>query len=109
MKYARQASVPEWYGSDESKLYESATSGSSPSNEWYGFDDRADAIAYIGLAFGSQSFLDDFCPHTDGEIYAYDQFTPESVANAFAQDEYILVEQSEPANLAEMIWAESSF
>jgi len=109
MKYARQERRPEWYDSDESKIYESATSGSHFLNEWYEFDDRADAIAYIGRAFGSQSFTDEFTPHSDGEIYAYDQFTPESVANAFAQDEYVLIEQAEPASIAEMVWAESSF
>lgn len=109
MKYARQASKPEWFEAETDKIYEKATSGSHFLNEWYSFDSRADAIAYIGLAFGSQTFLDEFTPHTDGEIYAYDQFTPESVATAYSQDDYVLIEQSEPACISDMVLAESSF
>jgi hypothetical protein len=44
MKYASQSNKPDWYRSDDTKLYHSATSGSSPFNEWYEFDDRAEAL-----------------------------------------------------------------
>ena len=50
MHYSQQSSAPKWFQSDESKIYESATMGSSPFNEWYEFDDRKDAI--IALAAG---------------------------------------------------------
>ena len=109
MKYAQQSTKPDWFQSDESKLYESATSGSSPFNEWYEFDDRADAFDLIGKAFDSQSFLDRFTPHTDGEIYDFDQFTPESVETADDSDGYVLKDDAKPATLAEIIDAESPF
>ena len=109
MKYAKQSNRPDWFQSDESKLYESATSGSSPFNEWYEFDTRADAFALIGNTFDSQSFMDHFTPHTDGEIYEFDQFTTESMETAVDSDGYVLKDDAKPASLAAMIDAESPF
>ena len=37
MHYSQQSSAPEWFQSDKTKIYESATMGSSPFNEWYEF------------------------------------------------------------------------
>ena len=58
MKYASQSNKPDWYRSDDTKLYYSATSGSSPFNEWYEFDDRSDALDLAAKSFDSQSVVD---------------------------------------------------
>jgi hypothetical protein len=70
MKYAKKAYQPDWYRSDDAKIYYSATSGSSPFNEWYEFDDRSDALDLIGKAFNSQSFHDGFYFQND-ELYVH--------------------------------------
>lgn len=108
MQYKQSATAPEWFQSDESKIYASATSGSSPFNEWYEFDDRADALELIGKTFDSQSFVDHFC-WFNGEIYDYDQFTPESVEAADDIDGYVLKQGAEVASIGEMVEAESRF
>lgn len=108
MQYSKQSTAPEWFQSDDSKIYHSATSGSSPFNEWYEFDDRKDALELVSSAFNSQSFEDRFTWH-DGEIYEYDQFTEESMKIAESGDDYILKEGAEVADLGEMIEAESRF
>lgn len=68
MNYASQAYKPDWYESDDTKLYYSATSGSSPFNEWYEFDDRSNALDYIAKLFHSQSVVDRFY-FNEGELY----------------------------------------
>ena len=68
MKYASQPNKPDWYRSDDTKLYYSATSGSSPFNEWYEFDDRADALDLVAKSFDSQSVVDCFY-FNEGELY----------------------------------------
>ena len=108
MQYSKTATAPEWFKSDDSKIYASATSGSSSFNEWYEFDDRADALDLISKTFDSQSFVDRFC-WFDGEIYDYDQFTPESIETADDVDGYVLKEEAEVADLGEMVEAESRF
>jgi hypothetical protein len=108
MKYATQSTAPEWFQSEASKIYKSATSGTSPFNEWYEFDDRADALKLIAKAFDSQSFTDRFC-WFDGDIYDYDQFTPESLETADDIDSYVLKDDAEVAGLGEIIEAESRF
>ena len=108
MKYSKSATAPEWFQSDGSKIYASATSGSSPFNEWYEVDDRADALDLIGKAFDSQSFVDRFC-WFGGEIYDYDQFTPESIEAAEDVDGYVLKEEAEVADLGDIVQAESRF
>lgn len=108
MNYAKQANAPEWFQADDSKIYHSVTSGSHPLNEWYEFDDRADALDLIGTAFDSQSFVDRFC-WFDGEIYGYDQFTPESIATAEDVEGYVLKDDAEVADIGEMVEAESRF
>ena len=70
MKHANQAEQPDWYRSDDTKIYYSATSGSSPFNEWYEFDDRSDALDLIAKAFQSQSFVDCFYFSKD-ELYVH--------------------------------------
>lgn len=100
--------MPIWWESDESKIYERSASGSSPFNEWYEFDDRSDALDLIGKTFKSQSFCDGFT-WFEGELYAYDQFTPESMSDADSPDEYELIPGAEAANLGSIIEAESPF
>ena len=68
MKYASQPNKPDWYRSDDTKLYYSATSGSSPFNEWYEFDDRSDALDLVAKSFDSQS-VGDFFYFNEGELY----------------------------------------
>lgn len=108
MQYSKQSYAPEWFQSDDSKIYTAATAGSSHSNEWYEFDDREDALDLIAKAFSSQSFVDKFVWFGD-EIYDYDQFTPESIETADDIDGYVLIENAKVADLAEMISAESRF
>lgn len=100
MKYANQAKAPEWYQSDNSKTYKSATSGSSPFNEWYEFDDRADALQFIHENFNSQTFVDQFI-EWKGEYY-YECY--------FVWDGDIKpLEDGAVADLQDMINAESRF
>lgn len=108
MQYSQSATAPDWYRSDDSKIYTSATAGSSPFNEWYEFDDRADALGFIEETFSSQSFVDRFC-WFDDEIYDYDQFTPESIKTAEDADGFVLKAGAEVADLGEMVEAESRF
>ena len=108
MQYQQSANAPEWFRSDDSKIYASATSGSSHINEWCEFDGRADALNIIGTTFNSQSFVDRFC-WFGGEIYDYDQFTPESIETADDVDGYVLKDDAEVADLGEMVEAESRF
>jgi len=70
MKYAQQANKPDWYQSDDSKLYFASTSGSSPFNEWYELDDEKDAIRFI-LEFESASYTDNMIIH-NGVLYHLD-------------------------------------
>ena len=88
MKYASQSNKPDWYRSDDTKLYYSATSGSSPFNEWYEFDDRSDALDLAAKSFDSQSVVDRFY-FNEGELYVH--------------------ETDEVADLQEVIDAESRF
>lgn len=108
MKYKQSTTPPYWFQSDESKLYFSATSGSSPFNEWYEFKDREDALKLISAAFDSQSFVDRFM-WFQGEVYEYDDFTPESMETALCEDDYVLQDGAEVADIGEMIEAESRF
>ena len=108
MRYKQSATAPEWFKSDNLKLYASATSGSSPSNEWYEFDDRCEAIWDSGMTFKSESFMDGFC-WFEGEIYDFDQFTPESMQAADDPEGYVLKEGAEVASLDEIVQAESRF
>ena len=106
------ARKPDWFRSDDSKIYESATSGTSPFNEWYEFDSRKDAIALIDRAFDSQSFVNRFTPG-QGEYYDADDLL--GVLNEqFGEDhDYdMVIDEADlsnltPAGLGEMIEAES--
>ncbi len=114
MKYAKQESAPEWFRADDSKIYESATSGSSPFNEWYEFDDRADALELISKCFDSQSFVDRF-QDAQGEFYESEELHG-LLVEQFGQDHDFdeVVDLADlsgllPSNLGEMIEAESRF
>jgi hypothetical protein len=71
MEYTQQASKPDWYQSDDSKLYFASTSGSSPFNEWYEFNDEKDAIDFINEQFESASYTDNMIMH-NGVLYHLD-------------------------------------
>tara|TARA_B100001057_G_scaffold27485_1_gene25251 strand:+ start:1551 stop:1874 length:324 start_codon:yes stop_codon:yes gene_type:complete len=107
MKYEQQAGAPDFWNSDPKKIYISASSGSSPFNEWYEFADRSDAVKHIEINFSSSSFHDHFQAFKN-EIYEMDQFTPESF-EADDLDGWSLKPNAEPADLQEIIWAESKF
>lgn len=64
MKYAKQPHKPDWYQSDDSKIYGCAVFGTSPFNEWYEFKDHEDALDLIKV-FNSVSCIDEF----NGEYY----------------------------------------
>ena len=101
MNYAQQAHKPEWYKADNTKLYHAATSGSSPLNEWYEFDNREDAIDLINSAFESQSFIDSFS-FFNGDYYREDEiiWDGDSIQNLV---------NLQPAEIGEMVDAESRF
>jgi len=101
MHYSQQSSAPKWFQSDESKIYESATMGSSPFNEWYEFDDRKDAI--IALAAGNnQSFVDDF------EVVGDEIYNTEDVEWGEFGDPTV-DDGAEPASLSSIVSAQSRF
>jgi len=108
MNYKQQAHKPSWYESDDSKIYHKVTSGSSPFNEWYEFDNRKDALDHVALCFYSDSFWQRFSFH-NGEIYDDYQFTFESINSAASGDDWILKLDAKPACIQEMIEAESRF
>ena len=101
MQYSQQSNAPEWFKSDDSKIYHSATSGTSPSNEWYEFDDRDDALDLINKAFHSQSFIDRFT-EWNGEYY----YTDEIIWDGDSPRNLVCCNK---ADLADMIQAESPF
>jgi hypothetical protein len=102
--YKQQSSKPDWYGSVDGAIYVSATSGSSPFNEWYAFRDRMSAIDFIRSTFHSQSFVDGF-EFLDGEYYRTDDVEWASEDS----DERRLKPGATPAGIDEMIQAESRF
>lgn len=108
MQYKSQSAAPDWFQSDDSKIYASATMGSSSFNEFYEFDSRKEALDFISKTFSSRSFDEAFC-WFEGEIYELDQFTPESVETADDIDGYTLKEGAEVATISEMVQAESRF
>lgn len=111
---ASEGAEPEWFGADDSKIYESATAGSSPFNQWYEFDNRAEAIDLISKVFDSQSFVDRFT-YAQGEYYYSDQLFP-LLAEQFGEDhdfsevtENADLSSLSTADLSAMIEAESRF
>ena len=112
-KYASQSHAPSWFDPAE-PLHVSATSGSSPFNEWYAFNSYEDAYHVIA-GFSSQSFIDDFVQVDDEqEFYHHDDVTSEEVfKRGFPVDGYVTThkpkEGASPACLQSLIDAESRF
>jgi hypothetical protein len=104
MNYAKQSSKPKWFDEDQSKLYHSATSGTSFLNEWYEFEDREDALKYMFSSFEHQTFIDEFTFCEDGELY-YEEDT------IFDEDNSIFnpKDGAKPVDIGNAVWAESSF
>lgn len=100
MKYAQQAAQPKWFQSKSGKEYYSATSGSHFHNEWYEFDSRQEALDYISTHFMSQTFLDQFILY-EGEYY--------HISDVNWRDDNPIVKNATPADINEMMWAESVF
>tara|TARA_R100000231_G_scaffold138048_1_gene115546 strand:+ start:720 stop:1022 length:303 start_codon:yes stop_codon:yes gene_type:complete len=100
MKYKRQPQKPDWFYSDDSKIYASATFGTHLSNEWYEFDDRQDALEMVNL-FESQRFVDNFT-YYNGEYYLSEDiiWDGDCIQNLV---------NLRPAEIDEMINAESAF
>ncbi len=114
MKYIQQSTKPAFFNSNTECLYASATSGTSPFNEWYEFDSRQEAVEFIATTFTSQSFVDGFqC--AQGEIWDAEELWKLLTAqfgDGFDFDEVIDeadLTSLEPASLQEMVWAESRF
>lgn len=116
-EYARQALKPDWYEAAEDESFGiaiSATSGTSPFNEWYLFQDREQAVEYMAKNFQSQSMLDGF-QFAQGEFYdAEDIFA--ALNEQFGEDhEYSeVIDQADltsltPSDLSSLVEAESSF
>lgn len=100
MKYARQPHKPSWFQSDASKIYESATSGTSPFNEWYEFEDRAEAI---------ELFTKEIDSHHDFLWIGSEIFRFEDLAYDEDEDVYILAQGTQPAPLSEIAHSFSRF
>lgn len=99
MKYASQSYKPDWYRSDDTKLYYSATSGSSPFNEWYEFDDRAEAIEL----FADEIRPEKFC-WLGGEIFHMEDLDYDEVTEGFVRSK-----GAQPADLADVVQSVSRF
>ena len=99
MKYERQARKPDWYRSDNTKLYHAATSGSSPFNEWYEFDDRAEAVEH----FADEIRLESFC-WLGGEIFHTEDLTYDETSEGFVR-----IKGAKPADLDEVVQSVSRF
>ena len=101
-EYVCQANKPDWYGASESRLYYSATSGSSPFNEWYSFKDRAEALRFINDTFKSQSYVDRFTWY-NGELYDGEDVLFND------EDEATPVDVEAVSDICDVIAAESRF
>ena len=96
--YARQSHAPDWYDRTN-HLHVAATSGTSPFNEWYGFQSEQDAHD-MACRFKSQSFIDEFV-NIEGRFYHSEDVM-------WDRDDTPLSEKT-PACLQRMVDAESSF
>lgn len=99
MKYEKQPNKPDWYRSNDTKLYSSATSGSSPFNEWYEFDDRAEAVEH----FADQIQIDNFC-WIGGEIFHNEDLEYDEVIEGFVR-----IKGAQPADLDAIAQSVSRF
>ena len=111
--YTQQATKPEWFGSQE--INASAESGSSPFNEWYGFNSnngrstRQSALETIRETFSSQTFTDNFIS-IGFEIYHVDDTREITGGRKTTEEpEFEPVHDAIPATIAELIFAESRF
>lgn len=105
-RYARKASEPKWFAKAKCRgaLTASATSGSSPFNEWYSFPNRHEALELIATTFDSQSFLDRFVWDDDqSEIYSIDDVTIDEAGSVTVNA------GAKPADIDEMAHADSRF
>jgi hypothetical protein len=111
--YHRGASAPDWWDiihdSPESEIIlESATMGSSASNEWYAFSDRAAAVTHIRSTFDRQAFVDNYTYIDEtSEFYRTDDL--EATETEDGGIAYSVPAGVKPASLAEMIACESRF
>jgi len=99
MNYAQQAHKPEWYKVDDTKLYHAATSGSSPFNEWYEFNNRAESVEFLADHLPD----DKFC-YVGGEIWDMEDLTYDEVSEGF-----VCPTKGQPADIQEIIEASSKF
>ncbi len=99
MIYARQAYKPDWYQSDDTKLYYAATSGSSPFNQWYEFDDRSEAVERLA----DEIKLESFC-WLGGEIFHTEDLEYDEVIEGFVR-----IKGANPADLDEVVQSVSRF
>lgn len=117
--YAQQARKPDWFDGRHA-IELAATSGSSPFNEWAGFDSREDAISVL-LNTGSvkQSFIDRFEQIGD-EVYYKDEVETamENLGFVFedgdwsefaAAHEAEIIALVKPADLKDIFFAMSRF
>lgn len=113
LNYRRQANQPDWFGEDEDHFYHAVTSGTSPSNEWYEFENYRAALEFA-LTFESQSVIDQFTRVTVGEKerwYHNDDVGIGSNPYASSDEEegYAVQQGSKPASFADLAQAESRF
>lgn len=105
--YAKQPRKPEWF--DESNpMHLSATSGSSPFNEWYAFQTRRDAVEWLRDTNPPQPFVDKYILFNN-DYYEWDAFTPESVETMQDADDLVLKPGAEPADLSDLVADASRF
>jgi len=70
-KYHQGPYAPDWFDNADSYHY-AITSGTSPFNEWYGFNNDED-VYKLAHSFTSQTFLDDFIFLEDQNAWHYSE------------------------------------
>ena len=102
MNYKQQSSQPEWYNQNPDSIYLSATSGNSPFNEWYEFENREEAIRFINERFHSQAFHDKFVSY-EGDYYDLEDCDHND------NEDFCPRKDSHAVDLNDIIHAESKF
>jgi len=101
-KYHRGANAPEWFDKSDPYHYD-ITSGSSPFNEWYAFENDED-VHGLAHSFESQSFIDGFV-----FIKSENSFYHLEDAMTYSIDQFKPKKDTLPADARSMLEAESPF
>lgn len=106
-KYHRGANAPEWFDKSDPYHYD-ITSGSSPFNEWYAFENDED-VHELAHSFESQSFIDGFIFVVSENIYYHFDDVVGHLNDDKCSYHYTPKEGTSPADARSMLEAESPF